>query len=144
MPNPNPGNPEPPGSAGGSDKYPQYGLDVKTGKIAVAHDTSEKVKLIKQGYVEWFLSRKAAGDFFKSQKDLFNGNLPSPLHGLDSIGASIEAFYDVITDGKLWRSVAWIILGALLLYAGIYLWFRGSNLYKSLEGEVTTAVKAAA
>jgi hypothetical protein len=48
------------------------------------------------------------------------GSLPNPLAAL----GSLEAFYQVITDGKLWRSLGWLLLGASLVYTGIFLWLR--------------------
>src|SRR5215469_9553426 len=46
------------------------------------------------------------------------GSLPNPLAAL----GSLEAFYQVITDGKLWRSLGWVLLGVILIMAGVYLW----------------------
>lgn len=144
MPNPNPGNPNPPGGVGSSDKFPQYGLNTNTGKIVQAHDSAQKVKYIDAGYVEWFVSHKAAEDFQKSQSGFGSGNLPSPFHGIDQIGVVLESFYDAITDGKLWRSLGWVVLGAVLLFAGIYLWIRQSDFYKASESAfLGTAAKAA-
>lgn len=47
------------------------------------------------------------------------GSLPNPLAG---IAGSMEAFFAAVTDGKLWRSLGWILLGIVLIMAGIYLW----------------------
>lgn len=142
MPNPNPAQPIPPGGAGGDPgKFPQYGLNPNNGEIKVANDGQEKVKLIDQGYVDWFTSRKAAEDAAKGMKGTFGtGNVPNPLHGLDSIGATLQAFYADLTDWKLWRSLGWIVLGVALVIAGLYLWFRTSGMYSRLEGEFTSAV----
>jgi hypothetical protein len=49
------------------------------------------------------------------------GSLPNPLAG---IAGSLEAFFTAVTDGKLWRSLGWILLGASLVYTGIFLWLR--------------------
>lgn len=48
------------------------------------------------------------------------GSLPNPLAAL----GSLEAFFTVLTDGKLWRSLGWIIFGAMLVYTGIFLWLK--------------------
>lgn len=144
MPNPPGNNPAPPGSVGDSKKFPQYGLDTKSGKVVVAQNYAQKVAYSKKGFFFWFDTRKAAEKEEATQKGFGSGNVSNPLSGIDSIGASIEAFYDTITDGKLWRSISWITLGALLLLAGIFLWFRGSDLYKSAEGAIGSAAKVAA
>lgn len=48
------------------------------------------------------------------------GSLPNPLAAL----GSLEAFYKVITDGKLWRSLGWLWLGIVLIIVGIAMWLR--------------------
>jgi hypothetical protein len=52
-------------------------------------------------------------------KDIATGNLPNPLAG---IAGSMEAFFSAVTDGKLWRSLGWVLLGIILIMAGVYLW----------------------
>ncbi len=37
---------------------------------------------------------------------------------------SITAFFTTITDGKMWRSFGWIILGILIMVFGINLWLH--------------------
>jgi hypothetical protein len=36
-----------------------------------------------------------------------------------SIQNALSAFYDKITDGKMWRSLGWLLLGVILLLTGI-------------------------
>lgn len=67
------------------------------------------------------------------QKSATGGNL---LSGIDSLGATFEAAYDDITDGKLWRSLGWIVLGILLVIAGLYLWVRTSKAYASAQSAI--------
>lgn len=43
---------------------------------------------------------------------------------LSDTAATLTAFFAEITDGKMWRSLAWIVLGAALLLLGIALWLR--------------------
>lgn len=38
-----------------------------------------------------------------------------------SIENGISAFYDKLTDGKMWRSLGWILLGILLIFIGLAL-----------------------
>jgi len=47
------------------------------------------------------------------------GSLPNPLAG---IAGAAEAFFTAVTDGKLWRSLGWVLLGIILVMAGVYLW----------------------
>ncbi len=47
-----------------------------------------------------------------------SGNLPNPLAAL----GTFEAFFKVITDVTLWRSLAWIAIGAWMIMTGIGLW----------------------
>jgi len=59
--------------------------------------------------------------------------------GVTDVGASLGAFFGTITDGKLWRSVAWILLGVSLLSGGVILLMR-----EPLEKAAGTVAKAAA
>jgi hypothetical protein len=38
-----------------------------------------------------------------------------------SVQNALSGFYDVLTNGKMWRSLGWLILGALLMFLGIVL-----------------------
>jgi hypothetical protein len=38
-----------------------------------------------------------------------------------SIQNALTAFYDKLTDGKMWRSLGWLLLGALLIIIGLAL-----------------------
>lgn len=47
----------------------------------------------------------------------------SPLvHGVNEIAAVTKATFSTLTDLSMWRSLAWIIGGLILVYAGIRLW----------------------
>jgi hypothetical protein len=46
-------------------------------------------------------------------------SIPDPLAG---IAGALEAFFQALTDGKMWRSLGWIILGIVLLILGVLLW----------------------
>ena len=59
------------------------------------------------------------------------GSLPNPLAAL----GSLEAFYQVITDGKLWRSLGWVLLGVILIMAGVYLWIAPGVAGKALAAK---------
>jgi hypothetical protein len=48
----------------------------------------------------------------------------NPLAGIGDVAAALKAFYSAVTDGKMWRSLAWIALGLLLMVNGILLWLK--------------------
>lgn len=52
---------------------------------------------------------------------------------------ALAAFYDKLTDGKMWRSLGWLALGLVLMIAGVALLLRGT-----LEQGVAGAVRAVA
>lgn len=39
-----------------------------------------------------------------------------------SVQNALSAWYDLLTDGKRWRSLGWLALGILLLLGGLWLW----------------------
>ena len=69
-------------------------------------------------------------------------SIPNPLSGIGSVGHWIGLFVQRLTDGAMWRSIGWLILGAWLVIAGIYLWFRTSSTYKGIESSITGTLKA--
>ena len=72
-------------------------------------------------------------DFFTS---LLTGLLGSGAGGLTDVGAGLIAFFETITDGALWRSLGWLLLGILTMAAGLSLWARAEGLagIRSLAG----------
>lgn len=42
--------------------------------------------------------------------------LPTPF---SDVAHALSAFYDVLTNGKMWRSLGWLLLGVLLMITGI-------------------------
>lgn len=60
-------------------------------------------------------------------------SVPNPFSGLAGIASAVAkigaVFYDIgkfVTDGKMWRSVGWLLLGILLIAAGVAL-FAGKQ-----------------
>lgn len=53
-----------------------------------------------------------------------DAGIANPLAPLGDIAAALKSFYSAVTDGKMWRSIAWILLGLLLLVNGILLWLK--------------------
>ena len=41
---------------------------------------------------------------------------------------ALSAFYDVVTNGKIWRSLGWLLLGILLIFIGLWLWVGPKSL----------------
>ncbi len=120
----NPVNPSQPinGVVTNPNKYPQWGVNNPSGNltskgdvIAEAHNAAEKNKLLDKGYFIWFVSRAAAEAFIASENSPFNGNLPSPLGGLDAIGA----FFSTLAEPNLWKRVGYVGLGVVLLAIGV-------------------------
>lgn len=51
-----------------------------------------------------------------------------------SITNALTAFYRAVTNGKMWRSLGWLLLGLLLILFGASLWIKGSVSPASLAG----------
>jgi hypothetical protein len=49
------------------------------------------------------------------------GGVAGAFDALSGIAGALSAFYTAITDGKLWRSVGWLLLGIFLLGLGAFL-----------------------
>lgn len=58
--------------------------------------------------------------------------ITQPVKGIEEIGAVLKAVYTTVTDGKMWRSLGWLLLGIIVLLFGVWLWVRkelsGGNL----------------
>lgn len=39
-----------------------------------------------------------------------------------SVQNALSGFYDVLTNGKMWRSLGWLLLGIVLMFIGVWLW----------------------
>lgn len=59
---------------------------------------------------------------------------------LAAIGGSFEAFFGAVSDGKMWRSLGWIVLGILLMIVGVVLWIGPSTARRSIIGRAAPAV----
>lgn len=60
-----------------------------------------------------------------------------------SIQNALTAFYDKVTDGKMWRSLGWLLLGVLLIITGLVLWIGPGALKASPYGRALGAVRGA-
>lgn len=43
----------------------------------------------------------------------------TPIGNFADVGSALTAFYRKVTDGKMWRSLGWLLLGIALMFAGI-------------------------
>lgn len=43
-----------------------------------------------------------------------------------SVQNALTAFYRAVTNGKMWRSLGWLLLGLVLIIMGAALWIKGS------------------
>lgn len=68
-----------------------------------------------------------------------NLSLPNPLAGIDEIGAVLKAFFTTVTDWHFWASLGWILLGLVLMAAGIRLWL-GKPLLPKMPAAVPVPV----
>lgn len=55
--------------------------------------------------------------------DIMAGLLPG-VGQLSDVGAALVGFFTTITDGRMWRSLAWIILGVTMILVGLLLFVR--------------------
>lgn len=73
------------------------------------------------------------------QKAAAAGGAPAtavgPVGAFSSVQNALSGFYDVITNGKMWRSLGWVILGILLMISGLGL---------LLKNDIAGVVKAVA
>jgi hypothetical protein len=65
------------------------------------------------------------------------GNAIQNADPLAGIAGSLTAFFQAVTDGKLWRSLAWILLGILLMLLGVFLWLGPGAARRSPIGLAT-------
>lgn len=69
-------------------------------------------------------------------------SFPNPLSDLGKVAHWLGDAVLHATDGAMWRSLGWLALGAFLVIAGIYLWFRTSQSYQDIQSAVVGTAKA--
>ncbi len=62
--------------------------------------------------------------FFGSALQSLLGSIGSAIPGLTDAGAALIAFFGTITDGEMWRSLGWLLLGIVLMGVGLALWTK--------------------
>lgn len=50
------------------------------------------------------------------------------LGGVVDAGQALGAFFDTITNGRMWRSLGWLLLGVVLIIIGAAMWLRAEVL----------------
>ena len=68
---------------------------------------------------------------------ILNGLTGGVSGSLTDVGATLAAFFGTITDGKMWRSLGWVILGILMIMVGIN--FLTKDLQMRVVGDVAKA-----
>lgn len=55
-------------------------------------------------------------------------NVGGAISAFSSIQNALSAFYAELTNGKMWRSLGWLLLGIALMGLGAWLWIKPSVL----------------
>jgi hypothetical protein len=58
--------------------------------------------------------------------------VPNPLSGLAAIAAALAKFAGYLGDISMWRSLGWLLLGAVMIILGILLWLKKENFLPSV------------
>jgi len=88
-----------------------------------------------------FPTQAKAQEWITSKEQKFP-QLPNPLSGIGAVGHWVGLAVEHLADGAMWRSLGWLLLGMILVIAGVYLWFRTSASYEQLQSAVLGTVKA--
>ena len=63
----------------------------------------------------------------EQQAELQAAGAPNVQTPWTSILTLMEGYWAGLTDGKLWRSLGWIILGVILMIFGVAIWVTGQK-----------------
>ncbi len=133
---------KPPGAAGSGAKYPQWVVNTATWTVGEVANPAAKALAIAATWPDklvFFTSQSAAEQWVKSQ-----GHTPVSLPGMKQAqgavnvgGALVGGAPDLLTalkgiwaglsDGKMWRSLGWIVLGVVLMLLGAAAWIGMSK-----------------
>lgn len=67
---------------------------------------------------------------------LSQAGIPNPIAGLEAVARIIGDIGRAVTDGKMWRSLGWILLGVIVFGFGLVLWLK-----KPIENAVGQVIK---
>lgn len=118
------------GSNYGNGGNPQIGEDLVKWKGPFA--TEDQAKAAQAPRQQ---SPNPASDAVNAAQNVTTG----PIAGLEAVAHIIGDIGKALTDGKMWRSVGWILLGIIVFGFGLLLWLR-----KPVEQAIGTAAKAVA
>lgn len=54
--------------------------------------------------------------------------IQNPLSGLAAIGAALAKLVGYLSDLAMWKSLGWLLLGAILILAGVLLWLKKADI----------------
>lgn len=148
--------PDIPGAAGPGAKFPQWVYNTQSHTVSKVGNAGAKAGAIAVTFpakLIFFTSQAAADAYMTSQgggADVSN----SPATGAANAGAAaaarlpdtasaLSAFYDKVTDGKMWRSLGWLVLGVVLIVIGLVLWLGPAAVKASPYGRAFSAVRGA-
>jgi uncharacterized membrane protein YedE/YeeE len=61
--------------------------------------------------------------FFGDVLHIFTG-VADTAHAIDTVGAALAGGFALITDKYMWRSLGWILIGAIAIFSGLVLWMH--------------------
>lgn len=131
------------GSSGGSGPAGKWWVIGTQGESRVTpYQAIESAKKPAGSVAGPFATKAEADSWIAKQEGKFPISIPNPLSGIGAVGHWIGLAVEHLSDGAMWRSLGWLALGAFLVIAGIYLWFRTSSTYKGIESAVVGTAKA--
>lgn len=63
----------------------------------------------------WLIAALAAGGFLAAS---------GGVSKLSDVGSVLLGFFGAVTDGTMWRSLGWLLLGVIMMFAGLALWTK--------------------
>jgi hypothetical protein len=63
----------------------------------------------------------------EQQAELVQAGAPNVQTPWTSVLTLMEGYWAGLTDGKLWRSLGWIILGIVMMLLGVAIWVTGQR-----------------
>jgi hypothetical protein len=143
------GQPIAPGIVGASSGYPEYGVGGGTPgsatgwNIVTANNATDKMQFASQGYLVWFTSMSAAQNFVSSESSLVgSGNVPNPANAIPGL-TDIGDFFHRLTEGSTYVRIGEVVLGGILVYAGIRALTSGSTVVKGARNAGSTITSPA-
>lgn len=77
-----------------------------------------------QTAAQTFITAHPNGPNPESSTNITVPQIPNPVGGIFEVAAVFKAFFQQITRVEMWRSLAWIVGGAIMVIAGAVLWLK--------------------